>query len=46
MSLGPTTLERLTRARGDLRMGVPVLLAGGGEAALAVAVEALDKGRL
>ena len=46
MSLGPSTIERLTRARGDLRMGVPVVLAGGGEAALAVAVEALDPARL
>ena len=46
MSLGPTTIERLSRARGDLRMGVPVLLAGAGEAALVVAVEALDTARL
>ena len=46
MTLGPSTIERLTRARGDLRMGVPVVLAGGGEAALAVAVEALDPARL
>ena len=46
MSLGPSIIERLTRARGDLRMGVPVLLAGGAEAALVVAVEALDSARL
>ncbi|MDQ2066353.1 GTP cyclohydrolase II [Xinfangfangia sp. CPCC 101601] len=46
MTLGPTSIERLTRARGDLRMGVPVVLAGGGAAALAVAVEALDSDRL
>lgn len=46
MSLGPNIIERLTRARGDLRMGVPVVLTGGGEAALAVAVEALDGARL
>lgn len=46
MTLGPSSIERLTRARGDLRMGVPVVLAGGGEAALAVAVEALDAPRL
>ncbi len=46
MTLGPSILERLTRARGDLRMGVPVVLAGGGEAALAVAVEPLDPARL
>jgi GTP cyclohydrolase II len=44
--LAPTILQRLTRARGDLRMGVPVVLTGGGEAALVVAVEALDAGRL
>ncbi|MEZ5798043.1 MAG: GTP cyclohydrolase II [Paracoccaceae bacterium] len=46
MSLGPTITERLNRARSDLRMGVPVVLAGDGEAALAVAVEALDAARL
>ena len=46
MTLGPSIIERLTRARGDLRMGVPVVLAGGGEAALAVAVEPLDPARL
>lgn len=46
MRLGPSSIERLTRARGDLRMGVPVVLAGGGEAALAVAVEAMDASRL
>lgn len=45
-SLAPSIIERLTRARGDLRMGVPVVLAGGGEAALVVAVEALDAERL
>jgi GTP cyclohydrolase II len=46
VSLAPTIIERLTRARGDLRMGVPVVLTGGGEAALVVAVEALDDARL
>lgn len=46
MSLMPTTVEKLARARGDLRMGVPVVLADGGRAALVVAVEALDAGRL
>jgi GTP cyclohydrolase II len=46
MSLAPTITQRLTRARGDLRMGVPVVLTGGGEAALIVAVEALDTDRL
>lgn len=46
MSLGPSLVERLSRARGDLRMGVPVVLAGAGSAALAVAAEALDTHRL
>ncbi len=46
MSLGLTIAERLTRARGDLRMGVPVLLCGGGGAALVAAVETLDAARL
>ncbi len=46
MSLALTITERLTRARGDLRMGVPVVLTGAGEAALVVAVEALDVPRL
>ncbi len=44
--LAPTITQRLTRARGDLRMGVPVVLTGGGDAALVVAVEALDADRL
>ncbi|WP_431298096.1 GTP cyclohydrolase II [Tabrizicola sp. BL-A-41-H6] len=46
MTLALSIIERLTRARGDLRMGVPVVLSGGGEAALVVAVEALDAARL
>jgi GTP cyclohydrolase II len=46
MSLHPTIIERLTRARGDLRMGVPVVLTGEGEAALIVAIEALTAARL
>ncbi|MBI1171530.1 GTP cyclohydrolase II [bacterium] len=45
MTLAPTLTERLARARGDLRMGVPVVLVGEG-AALVVAVEELDAGRL
>ena len=44
--LGPTILERLNRARADLRMGVPVLLSGNGHAALVIASEALDAERL
>ncbi len=46
MALGPSTVEHLNRARADLRMGVPVALTGGGQAALAVAAEALTAGRL
>jgi GTP cyclohydrolase II len=30
MALGPSTIERLNRARADLRMGVPVVLTGAG----------------
>jgi GTP cyclohydrolase II len=46
MTLAPTIIERITRARGDLRMGVPVMLVGDGQAAMVVAVEALDAARL
>jgi GTP cyclohydrolase II len=46
MSLAPSIPERLARARGDLRMGVPVVLTGGGFAAVVVAVEGLTAGRL
>lgn len=38
--------ERLTRARADLRMGVPVVLCGAEGAALVAAVETLDPARL
>ncbi len=46
MALGLNIVERLARARGDLRMGVPIVLADAGGGALAVAVEALDPARL
>lgn len=46
MTLGPTISERLTRARGDLRMGMPVVVGGEGGAALVLAVEALGPARL
>ena len=46
MSLTLTTTERLTRARGDLRMGVPVVLTSAASAGLVVAIEALDPVRL
>lgn len=42
----PTQTETLARARSDLRLGLPVVLVGGGQAALAVAVEALTAERL
>lgn len=44
--LGPDIVEQLNRARGDLRMGVPVVIAGNGTGALVVAVEALADARL
>lgn len=46
MSLSLGIVERLNRARGDLRMGVPVVLTEEGAGAVAVAVEALEPGRL
>ncbi|NRB20079.1 MAG: GTP cyclohydrolase II [Rhodobacteraceae bacterium] len=46
MSLLPSMIELLARARVDLRMGLPVVLAGNGAAALAIAAESLSPGRL
>ena len=46
MTLAPSIVERMARARGDLRMGVPVVLVGAGQAAMVVAVEALGGARL
>lgn len=46
MSLHLSIAERLTRARSDLRMGVPVILCGPEGAALVASVEALDGERL
>jgi GTP cyclohydrolase II len=46
MSLMPTTTELLARARVDLRMGLPVVLSTGEEAALAISAETLTSGRL
>ncbi len=46
MSLAPTELELLARARADLRMGVPVVLVSGDFRALTVAAETLSAGRL
>ena len=44
--LGPTIVERLNRARADLRMGVPIALTLGGAGVLVVAAEVLAAGRL
>lgn len=46
MSLRLSIAERLTRARGDLRMGVPIVLCGKDGAVLVASVEALDADRL
>ena len=46
MSLRPTTVEQLNRARADLRMGVPVVMTHEGEAALIFAAETLTPDRL
>jgi len=46
MPLGPSILERLNRARADLRMGVPVVLTDAEGAALVVAAEEIDAPRL
>ena len=46
MSLMPTMLERIARARVDLRMGLPVVLTTGDSAILAIAVESLTPARL
>ena len=43
MGFSPDITERLARARADLRMGVPVVLAGGG---VVMAAETLDAARL
>jgi GTP cyclohydrolase II len=45
MTLGPSIVERLARARADLRMGVPVVLTAGGRAALVAATETLSASR-
>jgi GTP cyclohydrolase II len=46
MGLALTALERLARARSDLRMGVPVVLRDAGGAALALAAESASAERL
>jgi len=46
MSLFPSPLERLSRARADLRMGLPVALTDGPGTALIIAAEGLTDARL
>jgi GTP cyclohydrolase II len=46
MRLGPTPVERLARARADLRMGVPVVLGGPSGGLVFLAAETLDPARL
>ena len=46
MRLTPTPTEKLARARTDLRLGLPVVLVGDGQAMLCAAVESLDTARL
>ncbi|MFN0115109.1 MAG: GTP cyclohydrolase II [Paracoccaceae bacterium] len=46
MPLGPGIVERLNRARADLRMGVPVAFVSGAGGAIAVAAEAVSPERL
>ncbi len=46
MTLGPDTRELAARARADLRMGVPVVVGIGGNAALVAAAETLLADRL
>lgn len=43
--LAPTGLERLMRLRGDVRLGLPVILTGDGVACLVVPVETLSSER-
>ncbi|MFV0245002.1 MAG: GTP cyclohydrolase II [Qingshengfaniella sp.] len=46
MGLSPTLPETIARARGDLRLGVPVVLTAPGQAAVFVAAETLSTPRL
>ena len=46
MSFSPNILERIARARADLRMGVPVIITGEGKALLAASAETLTEERL
>lgn len=46
MTLTLSLTERIARARSDLRLGLPVLLLGGGRAMLCTAIEVLSPARL
>ena len=46
MSLAPDITEILSRARADLRMGVPIVMVGPSDAAMVLAAETLDSARL
>lgn len=46
MRLTPDTTELLARARGDLRMGLPIVLTGAGATALVAAAEIISADRL
>ena len=46
MSLMPTPTEKLARARTDLRLGLAIVLVGGGRAMLCAAIEAMNPARL
>jgi len=46
MPLAPTRIELIARARGDLRMGLPVVLTAAGQTALVAAIETLGADRL
>lgn len=46
MSLIPTTTERMARARGDLRVGLPVVMGGDQGGLLVIAAEVLTPDRL
>ncbi len=46
MTLSPDPQEMLARARGDMRLGLPVVLAGDGQAVVVAAVETLAPPRL
>ncbi len=46
MTLAPTIVELLARARSDLRMGMPIVLSGGGQKSLVMAAESAGDARL